>query len=124
MADTGCYIKVAAKEIGCDYPSLVTLLGTDQFSARASIAKRAGAEAQEALALAALEAIPDEGHAATVARQRELASHYRWAAKVRDPQRYSEKLAVGGDPDAPAIKHDVSHDLTSDALELLSKIRG
>ncbi|MBA3622875.1 MAG: hypothetical protein H0W48_00090 [Methylibium sp.] len=39
---------------------------------------------------------------------RELAVHYRWRAKAANPKRYGDKVAVGGDPDAPPINHSLS----------------
>jgi hypothetical protein len=36
-----------------------------------------------------------------IARAREIASHKRWQAKMRDRAKYGDSVQVAGDPDAP-----------------------
>ena len=40
----------------------------------------------------AIKAITDDASKSAVARQRELASHYRWRAKVRNPDVYGDRV--------------------------------
>lgn len=43
-----------------------------------------------------------------LAKAREAAQHLRWRAKAVAPREYGDKIAHGGDNDAPPIKMDVS----------------
>lgn len=45
-------------------------------------------------ALQAIKDLPPDGSPAQIAKARELASHYRWRAKMRDPARYGDKQQV------------------------------
>ena len=63
-------------------------------SARTREARIESAAACDRLALNALIEIPDDGTNAQVARQREIASHYRWRAKTRNPKDYGDTVKV------------------------------
>ena len=63
-------------------------------SARARDARVKSSKQCDELALQALEAIDDDAPAGMIARQREIASHYRWRAKVRNPKEYGDKVQV------------------------------
>lgn len=73
--------------------TLVNWLEADAArSARAKAARVASAKRCDELALEALHNIPDGADKAVIARQREIASHYRWRAKVRNPAEFGDKV--------------------------------
>lgn len=79
-------------------PSVAQWLDADPLrSARARDARVRSAAKCDELALAALQEISDDGSNAMVARQREIASHYRWRAKVRNPREYGDAIKIDGD---------------------------
>lgn len=68
------------------------------------------ARAREARALSArtwddkAETVIDEaGDPFELAKAKELAHHYRWRASKIAPREYGDKVAVGGNPDAPPV---------------------
>jgi hypothetical protein len=119
----GRTITEAARIIGCDRAQLSSALNSEHNSARARAAKDAGADVFIARAESALLAIEDEAPRAAQARQIALEQHYRKRASFLS-HRYSDKVAIGGDQDAPPIKVESTVDLSGAALDLLGKIRG
>lgn len=63
---------------------------TEERSARVAASRAFSAHACDDKAEIYLGTIPDDGTPAQIARARELASHMRWRAKVRNPQ-YGDK---------------------------------
>jgi hypothetical protein len=68
------------------------------------------ARAREARALSArtwddkAETVIDEaGDPFELAKAKELAHHYRWRASKIAPREYGDKVAIGGNPDAPPV---------------------
>lgn len=59
----------------------------------------ASADAIDEKAEQVLKDIPSDGTKADVARARELAAHYRWQAKARNPKVYGDKQQIGLDAD-------------------------
>jgi hypothetical protein len=57
---------------------------------------------------------------AEIARARELASHYRWRARVRDPERYAERVTVKSER-VPGIPMEQWTDAELNALIALGK---
>ena len=92
MEATGCYAYEAAEALGLNNSALSKMLKSEQFSVRYNTTKRRAAQRHEALALAALEAIPEDGTKAETARQIAIAQHHWKAAKVRDNKRYGDKV--------------------------------
>lgn len=84
-----------AKRIGCSTQALIAWVEADsERSARAKIARQKSADACDEKALLALQEIDDDAQNGQITRQREIASHYRWRAKVRNPRVYGDKLAL------------------------------
>ena len=91
------YATIAA-QFGMTSMSLINWIEADPLrSARAKEARHLSAAQCDHKALGALEAIPDDGSPAQIARQREIASHYRWRAKVRNPREFGDAIKVDAD---------------------------
>lgn len=90
---SGKAIAELSRELGISKTAIKSWIAADKDrSARAKDARQESAEhwdnkAEEAL----LNADTESTGAVSIAR--ELASHYRWRSKVRDPINYGEKLA-------------------------------
>jgi len=92
--------------------TLINWLESDpNRSARAREARKGSAKRCDELALAALEAIPDDGTKAQIARQREIASHYRWRAKVRNPAEFGDRQAIEINDITPKTQDEVDNEL-------------
>lgn len=99
-ADMG-YLTIA-KAHNMGVASFDAWLNADaERSARARESRVKSARQCDDSALDALLAIPDDGTAAVVSRQRELASHFRWRAKTRNPRDYGDKTTLAGDAENP-----------------------
>ena len=61
----------------------------------------------------ALQTIQDAADPFELAKAREEAQHYRWRASKIAPE-YKDKIAHGGDPDAPPIKTEATVTLTAE----------
>ena len=72
---------------------------TDNHSARAKEAYRLSAISKEEGAMDVLINAPSDS--IEIARAREIASHMRWQAKMRDRAKYGDSVQVSGDQDAP-----------------------
>lgn len=87
--------RAIAAEVGITPTNLMKYISScPERTALAREARRTSAARYGEMALEAIEDIPDAAPAATVARQRELALHYRWEAKVRDPSKFGDKLDI------------------------------
>ncbi len=90
--------QAIAKDLGV---AINTLLGwidaDDERSARAKAAWIKSAASCDVKAEAALSAISDDAKQGEITRQRELASHYRWRAKVRDRKVYGDSVNLDGE---------------------------
>lgn len=74
-----------------------------QRSARAREARIASAAIFDEMALAELRLAADPFE---LSRAKEVAHHLRWKASKTNPREYGDKVAVGGDADAPAIRFE------------------
>jgi transposase-like protein len=82
-----------AKELGVNKTQLIEWIKRkEDRPARIKEARVASALECDALALQALLEITDDLSNAGVTRQREIASHYRWRAKARNPVEYGDRL--------------------------------
>jgi hypothetical protein len=91
IAATESQAKIA-ESLGIDPATLSKWIASDdQRSARARESRAESAYQCDEMALAALYDIADDASNATVARQREIASHHRWRAKTRNPV-FGEKV--------------------------------
>ncbi len=70
------------------------LSANPQRSARAKDARRQSAQAEDDLALAAIEKLGASSKPGDIARAREEAQHRRWRSKVRDPETYGDRVAL------------------------------
>ena len=70
--------------------SISFFVNTSEHSARARDAMKNSAQRYSNLALESLLAIKTGDDKADITRQRELAHHYRWLAKVKSPKEFNE----------------------------------
>lgn len=89
--EAGDSIRRIATDIGVPSTTLLAWTNLPEHSARAHEARRAGADALADKAESVLEQADDP---IAIQRARELASHYRWKAKVIDPARFGDKVQV------------------------------
>ncbi len=88
-------IRKMAEKCGVTWNAMWQYTSRDpQRLAATREAQVASGERFTEMAVEQIETIPDVAPAATVARQRELASHYRWMASKRDPRRFGDKLDI------------------------------
>lgn len=84
-----------ADELNIPKRTLVDWIDVDSArSAKAKQARVKSAAICDLLALRALKEIDDDATSAAVTRQREIAHHYRWRAKTRNPREYGEKMEI------------------------------
>jgi len=76
-------------------------IAESDYSARARNAQKESAETYFVKAEKAILEIDSADTNAKVTRQRELASHYRWAARVKNPSRFGDSTTLRGDDEAP-----------------------
>ncbi len=95
ILDDKSYAMISA-ELG--FPNVRTLTEwLDADANRLACAREArvkSARRCDELALEALEGISDDAPAGMIARQREIASHYRWRAKSRNPREFGDSIRV------------------------------
>ena len=84
-----------AAEIGVS-PAVLSawLAASPERSARVRASREQSAQACDDKAEGVLLALRDDSSPAAVTRARELASHYRWRAKVRNPRDFGDKQEV------------------------------
>lgn len=91
VVDGKTYVKIA-RELGVSKASVINWLSSDNDrSARAKTARVLSAQSADELAE---EVLMDKTIDPII--RRELASHYRWRAKVVNPREYGEKLQIDG----------------------------
>jgi hypothetical protein len=76
-------------------------IANSEYSPRAREAQKESAETYFVKAEKAILEIDSADTNAKVTRQRELASHYRWAARVKNPFRFGDSTTLRGDNEAP-----------------------
>ena len=101
-------MRAIAKHYGVTCGALTQWLATDpERSARARQSRIAAAEWAEEQAqklLASVQFSEKDKSSFELAKAKELAHHYRWKASKIAPSAYGDKVAVGGDADAPPIQ--------------------
>lgn len=65
------------------------------------------------LALEALQQISEDYTTAEVARQKEIASHYRWRAKIRNPHEYGDSSKAQALPKANKTLEQIEHEIAA-----------
>jgi len=93
------------KELGVDRGSLRRWLSLDEERARR--ANQAWIDAADAYVERAEEVIEKARSDFQLAKAKEQSHHFRWKAKMANPRRYSDKLALGGSDDMPPINHSI-----------------
>lgn len=78
------------KMFGVSYESISAFINKSEYSARVKDAQKNSAQKYAKLALDSLIAIKTGDDKADITRQRELAHHYRWLAKVKSPREFNE----------------------------------
>jgi len=76
-------------------------IAESDYSVRARQAQKESAETYFVKAEKAILEIDSADTNAKVTRQKELASHYRWAARVKNPSRFGDSTTLRGDNEAP-----------------------
>lgn len=95
LIEEGHSISAIARSLGMEPSTVTRWIGADaQRSARVRESRVLSAEA---FADRAEEVLMEATTAVEVARARELASHYRWKAKVRNPKEFGDKVQVDTD---------------------------
>lgn len=89
--EAGDSIRKVAQSIGVPSATLLAWCNSPEHSARTREARELGADAMSDEAETVLEGAKDP---VAIQRARELASHYRWKAKMLDPGRYGDKVQV------------------------------
>ena len=78
------------RKYGVKSEDIADFIHRSDFSARAIEAMKNSAQRYANLALESLLAIKSGDDKADITRQRELAHHYRWLAKVKSPREFNE----------------------------------
>jgi len=81
--------------------NLAWFIAESDYSVRAREAQKSSAETYFVKAEKAILEIDALDTNAKVTRQKELASHYRWAARVKNPARFGDSTTLRGDNEAP-----------------------
>lgn len=91
--EDGDSLTAIARTLDIGVSTFTRWIGADaERSARIASARRASALSMAHKAEAVLLDLDDDGSPAAIARARELASHYRWEAKMRNPRDFGEKV--------------------------------
>lgn len=97
ILDDMSYRAIAA-EYAMSIQALLNWIDADpERSARVNAARVKSAQQCDFKALEALEQIDDDAQPGMIARQREIASHYRWRAKTRNPREFGDALKLDAD---------------------------
>lgn len=119
----GMSLTAIALDEGVSVGSLSEWLeATPERSARAREARALSARTWDDKAATVIE---EAGDPFELAKAKELAHHYRWRASKIAPREYGDKVAVGGDPDAPPVTVaavDLSH-ATPEQLRAIAAIK-
>lgn len=98
MIEADMSYQQIAQQVGVGKTRVIEWIHADaDRAARARISLIRSANECDAKAEEALLAISDGAQQGEITRQRELASHYRWRAKARDPRTYGDRVAVDAD---------------------------
>lgn len=121
----GKSFRSIAKLLKIEHSSLSRWLSKEQHSARVKMAARMSADYYADMSIQVLKDAPSDK--LELLRAKELASAYRWMARVRDVSKYGEKLDVTSDGQQlvqislgagvkpPELTEDVDHiDITND----------
>lgn len=92
-------------------------------SARVKLARTRSAEAFADKAGQVLEDV-GTGDYFGLAKSKELAHHYRWVSKTRDPRTYGDKQQVGGADDLPPVQHAITGELAVTPSEAYLRMLG
>ena len=111
IADGKTYREIAGT-VGVGLGTLCKWIEADDERSRACA--RAREISAQAFEERAQEVLEDAADPFQLAKARELAAHWRWRAKAVNPRRYGDKVAVGGDADAPPIKSESTVTLTAE----------
>lgn len=87
--DGASYDDICVK-IGVHRAYLSEFVCTSEYSARIRESQKRSAQKYAELALTSLKEIRTGDDKADIIRQRELAHHYRWLAKVKSPKEFNE----------------------------------
>lgn len=94
--------KDIAEKIGVNKATFIIWIHADSNrSARAKSSRELAGRFNDDAALQVLKDLAPDSTSAEIARARELAQHYRWRAKARNPREYGDKQTISGDPDNP-----------------------
>lgn len=119
----GASLTTLGAEIGVSRVTLHDWLHANpERSARARQARQRSAEAFEECAEQEIRAASDPFK---LAKAKELAHHFRWAARVRSPATHGEKLEIAGNKEAPLkVEHKLdTSGLTDEQLRALAGIK-
>ena len=121
--EEGGSLFTLAEKIGVNRSTLDYWLTSDVGrSARARIARQRSSGSLEEKAE---RGIQEADGPFELAKAKELAHHYRWAARVRSPATHGDKLELSGNAEAPlAVKHTLDTSaLTDEQLRALAGIK-
>lgn len=85
-------------------------------SARAEASRKLSSAACDAKALKIILELPAKGTPAQIARAREAAQHYRWRARIRDPQNYGDQQKITHDGSVNLTHKRAPDELSRDEL--------
>lgn len=109
-----------AKRIGVSVGVLFEWMNkTPERSARAKAARIFSSQTADDLALKVLDDLKPDSTQAEVARAREMASHYRWRARVRNPAEYGDKIEATVIREVSKLSDD---ELEAEAAALLARM--
>ncbi len=107
----GDRLRDIAADCGAHLYSMQVWIAADpDRKARFDVAMKISADWHADEATAIIAALPRDATKADVAKARELAQQHRWLAKMRDKERYSERV-------------EVAHTALPDAAEALGELR-
>lgn len=90
MLEDGLSYDEIKQKFGVRGENISDFVNKSEYSARARDAMKNSAQRYSKLALDSLLAIKTGDDKADITRQRELAHHYRWLAKVKSPKEFNE----------------------------------
>jgi hypothetical protein len=85
------------RKYGVNYESITHFITASVYSARAREAQKNSAQKYAQLALEAIKDLKAGQDKAEITKQRELAHHYRWLAKVKAPREFNENRVEQAD---------------------------
>lgn len=101
----GATYRAMCKHFEVSMGELTRFFATPEHSARVAEALKSSADTYVGKAEEILCSLKSKATAGDIARCRELASHWRWAAKMRDKKKYGDRVDVtsGDKPITPSI---------------------